>query len=39
MKKIVNWVRGIIWDIKNYIQYRKKIKELRKKDPFNYKNF
>jgi hypothetical protein len=31
------WIRNIINKIKREIQYRKRIKELRKRDPFIYK--
>lgn len=32
-----NWVRNIINKVKREIAYRKRIKELRKSDPFIYK--
>jgi len=32
-----NWVKRIYNKIKREIQYRKRIKELRKRDPFIYK--
>lgn len=32
-----NWVRNIINKVKREITYRKRIKELRKRDPFIYK--
>jgi hypothetical protein len=32
-----NWVKNIINKIKREIQYRKRIKELKKRDPFIYK--
>ena len=32
-----NWVRNMILNIKRDIAYRKRIKELRKRDPFIYK--
>ena len=32
-----NWVKEIYYKIKREIQYRKRIKELRKRDPFIYK--
>jgi hypothetical protein len=31
------WIRNIINKIKREIQYRKRIKELKKRDPFIYK--
>ncbi len=34
---MVNWFRNIISRIKLEINYRKKLKELRKRDPFIYK--
>jgi len=37
MKKIFNVLSWPYMKIKEEIQYRKKIKELRKKDPFIYK--
>ncbi len=33
----MRWIRNIINKIKREIQYRKRIKELRKRDPFIYK--
>lgn len=33
----MNWLKKIINRIKLEIRYRKKLKELRKKDPFIYK--
>lgn len=33
----MNWIRNIINKIKREIQYRKRIKELKKRDPFIYK--
>jgi len=35
--KIVNWFKRQIDRIRLEIRYRKKLKELRKKDPFIYK--
>ncbi len=32
-----NWIKKIIDKIKSEIEYRKRIKELKKKDPFIYK--
>ena len=33
----MKWIRNLINRIKMEIRYRKKLKELRKKDPFIYK--
>jgi len=33
----MNWIKNIINRIKLEINYRKKLKELRKRDPFIYK--
>jgi hypothetical protein len=33
----MNWIKNIIEKIKLEIRYRKKLKELRKRDPFIYK--
>jgi hypothetical protein len=33
----MKWIRNIINKIKREIQYRKRIKELKKRDPFIYK--
>ena len=33
----MKWIRNIINKIKREIQYRRRIKELRKRDPFIYK--
>lgn len=32
-----NWIKKIYYKIKREIAYRKRIKELRKRDPFIYK--
>jgi hypothetical protein len=37
--KIIKWFRNKISEIKRELVYRKKLKELKKRDPFNYKNF
>tara|TARA_S200000501_G_C20170520_1_gene459857 strand:- start:94 stop:213 length:120 start_codon:yes stop_codon:yes gene_type:complete len=39
MKKLIDWVKMyyILW--KEERKYKKKIKELKKRDPFNYTNF
>jgi hypothetical protein len=33
----MNWIKNIFYKIKREIQYRKRIKELKKRDPFIYK--
>ena len=33
----MNWIKNIIAKVKLEIRYRKKLKELRKRDPFIYK--
>jgi hypothetical protein len=33
----MNWIKKIIQRIKMEIQYRKRLKELKKRDPFIYK--
>lgn len=32
-----NWIKNIYYKIKMEIKYRKRLKELRKRDPFIYK--
>ena len=34
---MINWIKKIINKIRTEIKYRKRIKELKKKDPFIYK--
>ncbi len=34
---MINWIKSLFKKIKDEIAYRKKIKELKKKDPFIYK--
>jgi len=34
---MINWIKKIVNKIKLEIRYRKKLKELRKRDPFIYK--
>ena len=34
---MINWIKNIINKIKQEIAYRKKLKELKKKDPYIYK--
>jgi len=37
--KIIQWIKAKIWEYKREKEYKKKIAELKKKDPFTYKNF
>lgn len=37
MKKIANFFKQLYYKIKREIQYRKRLKELKKRDPFIYK--
>lgn len=37
--KIIRWVKAKIWAFKKNREYKKKIKELKKRDPFTYKHF
>lgn len=39
MNKLIKWIKRKIWQIKKEREYQKKLKELRKRDPFRYKNF
>jgi hypothetical protein len=34
---MLNWIKNLIERVKLEIRYRKKLKELRKRDPFIYK--
>jgi|TARA_B100001093_G_scaffold461034_1_gene475221 hypothetical protein len=34
---MINWIKNLINKIKQEIKYRKRLKELKKKDPFIYK--
>jgi hypothetical protein len=34
---MVNWIKNLVNKIKLEIRYRKRLKELRKRDPFIYK--
>ena len=36
-EQMVSWIKNIINKIKMEIRYRKRLKELRKRDPFIYK--
>ena len=35
--RMIQWIKSIINKIKLELQYRKRLKELKKKDPFIYK--
>lgn len=37
--KLVNYIKSLYRDYKRNRLYKKKIKELKKRDPFTYKNF
>lgn len=37
--RLINWIKLQIWRWKKNREYERKIKELKKRDPFNYKNF
>jgi hypothetical protein len=37
--KIIQWIKAKIWEYKREKEYKKKIAELKKRDPFTYKNF
>lgn len=37
--KLINWIKDKIYQFKKEREYKKKIKELKKRDPFTYKNF
>jgi hypothetical protein len=36
---IIKWVKDKIYQYKKEKEYKRKIKELKKRDPFTYKNF
>ena len=36
---MIKWIKSLIWKWKKEKQYKKKIAELKKRDPFIYKNF
>lgn len=36
MKKIILWIKGLIEDHKRKKRFKKKLEELRKRDPFIY---
>ena len=37
--KFIQWIKGLIYNWKMERRYKKKIKELKKRDPYTYKNF
>ena len=37
--KLIKWIKAKIWEYKKEKEYKKKIAELKKRDPFTYKNF
>jgi hypothetical protein len=37
--KLIQWIKAKIWEYKKEKEYKKKIAELKKRDPFTYKNF
>tara|TARA_R110000868_G_scaffold409545_1_gene695258 strand:- start:736 stop:852 length:117 start_codon:yes stop_codon:yes gene_type:complete len=37
--KLLKWIKAKIWEYKREKEYKKKIAELKKRDPFTYKNF
>ena len=37
--KLIQWIKAKIWEYKREKEYKKKLKEIKKRDPFNYKNF
>ena len=34
---MISWIKNLIYDIKMHFAYKKKIKQLKKRDPFIYK--
>lgn len=34
---MINWIKNLFYKIKMEIRYRKRIKEMKKRDPFIYK--
>ncbi len=38
MKKIINWIKQKIFEFKQRRKFNKKLKELKKRDPFIYKH-
>lgn len=37
--RLIKWFKAKIWEYKREKEYKKKIAELKKRDPFTYKNF
>lgn len=37
--RLIKWIKEKYNDYKREKEYQEKLKELRKRDPFNYKNF
>jgi hypothetical protein len=37
--KLIQWIKAKIWEYKKEKEYKRKIAELKKRDPFTYKNF
>ena len=37
--RLIRWIKSKIWEYKREKEYQKKIAELKKRDPFTYKNF
>lgn len=37
--RLIKWIKAKIWEYKREKEYKKKLKEIKKRDPFNYKNF
>lgn len=37
--RLIKWIKAKIWEYKREKEYKKKIAELKKRDPFTYKNF
>jgi len=36
---MIKWIKSLYWKWKKEKEYKKKIAELKKRDPFTYKNF
>ncbi len=34
---MIKWLKSLYWKIKLHIQYKKRLKEIKKRDPFIYK--
>jgi hypothetical protein len=39
MKKLIIWIKNLIHTYKNKKKFKKKLEELKKRDPFVYKSF